>query len=126
MAKTAQKVSLSPLDVSLLCVPSVFSICCTRAANSWRHHRDGNRLVGRRNYRDSEVTLVADATKLTRAQKTSSVGSLRFRESPIGTYSLTFTHDGFQTLKIPSVLVQADRTATVNATSESRTQWARP
>ena len=65
---------------------------------------------------DSEVTLVADATKLTRAQKTSSVGSYDFVNLPIGTYSLTFTHDGFQTLKIPSIPVQADRTATVNAT----------
>jgi len=65
---------------------------------------------------DSEVTLVAEATKLTRAQKTSSVGSYDFVNLPIGTYSLTFAHDGFQTLKIPSITVQADRTATVNAT----------
>ena len=34
---------------------------------------------------------------------------------PIGTYTLTFTHDGFETLKIPSITVQANRTATVNA-----------
>ena len=65
---------------------------------------------------DSQVTLVADATKLTRTQKTNSVGSYDFVNLSIGTYSLTITHDGFQTLKIPSVLVQADRTATVNAT----------
>src|SRR5208337_2937218 len=64
----------------------------------------------------SQVTLVADATKLTRTQKTNSVGSYEFVNLAIGTYSLTFTHDGFQTLKIPSVPVQADRTATVNAT----------
>src|SRR5208337_1992895 len=65
---------------------------------------------------DSQVTLVADATKLTRTQKTNSVGSYEFVNLPIGTYSLTFTHEGFQTLKIPSVPVQADRTATINAT----------
>ena len=65
---------------------------------------------------DSQVTLVADATKLTRTQKTNSVGSYEFVNLPIGTYSLTFTHEGFETLKIPSVPVQADRTATVNAT----------
>ena len=65
---------------------------------------------------DSEVTLVADATKLTRTQKTSSTGSYDFVNLAIGTYSLTITHDGFQTLKIPTVPVQADRTATVNAT----------
>ena len=34
---------------------------------------------------------------------------------PIGTYTLTFTHDGFETQKIPSITVQADRTATINA-----------
>jgi len=65
---------------------------------------------------DSLVTLVADATKLTRTQKTNSVGSYEFVNLAIGTYSLTFAHEGFETLKIPSVPVQADRTATVNAT----------
>src|SRR5712692_4407034 len=65
---------------------------------------------------DSLVTLVGDGTKLTRAQKTNGVGSYDFVNLPIGTYSLTVTHDGFQTLKIPSVPVQADRTAAVNAT----------
>ena len=34
---------------------------------------------------------------------------------PIGTYTLTFTHEGFQTQNIPSIMVQANRTATVNA-----------
>jgi hypothetical protein len=38
-----------------------------------------------------------------------------FVNLPIGTYTLTFTHDGFETQKIPSITVQADRTATVNA-----------
>src|SRR5271169_3157435 len=65
---------------------------------------------------DSQVTLVADGTKLTRTQKTNSVGSYDFVNLPIGSYTLTFTHDGFDTLRIPSIVVQADRTATVNAT----------
>jgi hypothetical protein len=65
---------------------------------------------------DSQVTLVADGTKLTRTQKTSSVGSYDFVNLPIGSYTLTFTHDGFVTLKIPAIVVQADRTATVDAT----------
>jgi Carboxypeptidase regulatory-like domain len=64
---------------------------------------------------DSEVTLVNEATMLTRVQKTSNIGTYDFVNLPIGTYSLTFTHDGFQTLRIPSIPVQADRTATVNA-----------
>ena len=65
---------------------------------------------------DSEVTLVGDGTGLTRSQKTNTAGTYEFVNLPIGTYSLTITHDGFQTLKIPSVPVQADRTATVNGT----------
>jgi hypothetical protein len=65
---------------------------------------------------DSQVTLVADATKLTRTQKTNSAGIYEFANLPIGSYTLTFSHDGFETQKIPSITVQADRTATVNVT----------
>ena len=65
---------------------------------------------------DSQVTLVADATKLTRTQKTNYAGIYEFVNLPIGSYTLTFSHDGFETQKIPSITVQADRTATVNVT----------
>ncbi len=65
---------------------------------------------------DSLVTVVADATKLTRTQKTTSVGSYDFVNLPIGSYTLTFSRDGFESQRIPSIVVQADRTATVNAT----------
>src|SRR5271169_4362390 len=64
---------------------------------------------------DSQVTLVNDATKLTRTQTTSATGSYDFVNLPIGPYTLTFSHVGFDTQKIPSIGVQADRTATVNA-----------
>src|SRR6202166_2847454 len=65
---------------------------------------------------DSQVTLVADATKLTRTQKTNNTGIYEFVNLPIGSYTLTLSHDGFETQKIPSITVQADRTATVNVT----------
>src|SRR5579864_1883260 len=64
---------------------------------------------------DTLVTIVGDQTKLTRTQKTNSNGTYDFVNLPIGTYALTFEHDGFQSEKIPSITVQADRTATVNA-----------
>jgi hypothetical protein len=64
---------------------------------------------------ETTVTIVGDETKLTRTLKTDTNGNYDFVNLPIGTYTLTFTHDGFQTQKIPSILVQADRTATVNA-----------
>jgi hypothetical protein len=64
---------------------------------------------------DTTVTIVGDQTKLTRTQKTNANGSYDFVNLPIGTYTLTYTHDGFETQKVPSITVQADRTATVNA-----------
>ncbi|MFY9529132.1 MAG: TonB-dependent receptor, partial [Candidatus Acidiferrales bacterium] len=61
------------------------------------------------------VRLVGDETKLTRTQSTNSSGGYLFVNLPIGAYTLTFTQQGFQTLRVPSILVQANRTATVNA-----------
>jgi hypothetical protein len=64
---------------------------------------------------DTAVTLENDQTKLSRTQTTGANGSYEFVNLAIGTYTLTFSHDGFETQKIPSIVVQADRTATVNA-----------
>lgn len=64
---------------------------------------------------NTTVTLIGDQTTLTRDQITDSTGAYTFVNLPIGTYTLTFKHDGFQTQKIPSIAVQANRTATVNA-----------
>ena len=65
---------------------------------------------------NTEVTIVGDQTTLTRTQKTNANGSYDFVNLPIGTYTLTFTHDGFETQKIPAITVQANRTATINVT----------
>jgi hypothetical protein len=65
---------------------------------------------------NTTVSLVNDQTKLSRTQTTNASGIYDFVNLPIGSYTLTFTHDGFETQKIPSIVVQADRTATVNAT----------
>ncbi|HMD16029.1 MAG TPA: carboxypeptidase-like regulatory domain-containing protein, partial [Terriglobales bacterium] len=59
---------------------------------------------------NTEVTAVEDQTTLTRTQKTNANGSYDFVNLPIGTYTLTFTHDGFETQKIPAITVQANRT----------------
>ncbi len=63
---------------------------------------------------DTDVTVVGDQTKLTRTQKTNANGMYDFVNLPIGTYMLTFTHEGFETRQIPSITVQANRTATIN------------
>src|SRR5260370_18902182 len=61
------------------------------------------------------VSLVSDETKLTRTQTTNSSGAYSFVNLPIGHYTLTFTHQSSQAQNVPSILVQANRTATVNA-----------
>jgi hypothetical protein len=64
---------------------------------------------------DTQVTAIAEQTGLTRTAKTNSSGGYLFPNLPIGTYALTFVHEGYDTQKVPSVVVQADRTATINA-----------
>jgi hypothetical protein len=65
---------------------------------------------------DTTVTLIGDQTKLIRTQKTDGTGSYSFVNLPIGSYTLTFSHGGFQTQNVPSILLQANRTATLNVT----------
>src|ERR1700723_594636 len=62
---------------------------------------------------DTTVTIVGDQTELTRTQKTNGNGGYDFVNLPIGTYTVTVTHEGFQTEKLPSIPVQPDRTATL-------------
>src|ERR1700680_39972 len=61
------------------------------------------------------VTLLGDQTKLSRTQTTSTTGSYTFVNLPLGSYTLSYTLQGFQSQNIPSIQVQANRTATVNA-----------
>jgi len=65
---------------------------------------------------DTTVTIIGDQTKLTRTQKTNGNGAYDFVNLPIGTYTVTVAHEGFQTERLPSILVQANRTATLNVT----------
>ena len=64
---------------------------------------------------NATVTVVAEQTSLTRTAKTNGTGSYTFVNLPIGTYTLTYTADGFDVQKTQHITVQADRTATVNA-----------
>ena len=63
---------------------------------------------------NTTVTIVGDQTKFTRMQTTNSNGAYDFVNLPIGTYTVTVAHDGFETERLPSILVQANRTATLN------------
>ncbi len=61
------------------------------------------------------VNLIGDQTKLSRTQTSNSSGSYLFVNLPIGNYTLSISQQGFQSQTIPALLVQANRTLTVNA-----------
>ena len=65
---------------------------------------------------NASVTVVDEQTSLTRTTKTTDTGTYVFVNLPIDTYTLTYTAEGFDVQKTQHILVQADRTATVNAT----------
>ncbi len=65
---------------------------------------------------DTTVTIVGDQTGLLRDVKTNGNGTYDFVNLPIGTYTVSVVHEGFATQRLPSILVQANRTATLNVT----------
>ena len=64
---------------------------------------------------NATVTLVDENTSLARTVKTNASGTYSLVNLPIGSYTLTYTADGFDIQKTPHIAVQANRTATVNA-----------
>jgi len=60
------------------------------------------------------VKARAVATNLLVDAKTKSDGSFDLADLPIGVYEITFTKEGFQTAVYPQIIVQGNRTATVN------------
>ncbi len=64
---------------------------------------------------NASVTVTDEQTSLTRSVKTNGSGVYSFVNLPIGVYTLTYSADGYEAQKTPHITVQADRTATVNA-----------
>ena len=64
---------------------------------------------------NASVTVTDEQTSLTRVTKTNGTGVYTFVNLPIGIYTLTYTAAGYEAQKTPHITVQADRTATVNA-----------
>jgi Carboxypeptidase regulatory-like domain/TonB dependent receptor len=60
------------------------------------------------------VTLAGEQTGLKRSQISGSNGFYDFANLPIGTYTLSFTKEGFETQKTQGIQIQGDRTASVN------------
>jgi hypothetical protein len=65
---------------------------------------------------NATVTVLDEQTSLTRTVKTNAAGAYNLVNLPIGSYTLTFAADGFDLQRTQRISVQADRTATVNAT----------
>jgi hypothetical protein len=64
---------------------------------------------------DAVVKIHNVATGLEQTAKTKSDGSFSIVDLPIGTYSVTFSRDGFKTEVHSQILVQGNRTTTVNS-----------
>src|SRR5450631_2464600 len=64
---------------------------------------------------NAAVTVVDEQTSLTRSAKTNGSGAYSFVNLPIGTYTITYTAEGFDVQRTQHITVQADRTASVNA-----------
>jgi hypothetical protein len=64
---------------------------------------------------NARVTIVDEQTSLTHTTQTNGSGTYLFVNLPIGSYTLTYTADGFDVQKTQHITVQANRTGTVNA-----------
>jgi len=61
------------------------------------------------------VTVVDEQTALTRTVQTNASGEYSLVNLPIGSYTLTYKAEGFDLQKTQHITIQANRTATVNA-----------
>lgn len=67
----------------------------------------------------TQVKIQSAATGLERTAETNGAGAYQFFGVPPDTYNVTFTKDGFKTSSHPEVLVQANRTTTVDVTLQA-------
>src|ERR1700753_3343671 len=61
----------------------------------------------------AQVKATSEETGLEREAKTNNQGNYQLNDLPIGKYTVTFTLQGFSTEKVPGILVQADRTVSL-------------
>ena len=64
----------------------------------------------------TRIVAVQNATGLRRETTSSPRGTYDVPELPVGVYTVTFTHDGFQSLIFENVVEVVDQTRTLNAT----------
>ncbi len=61
------------------------------------------------------VSLFSEKNGFTRTTHTNRRGEYQFLNLPVGSYTLTFTHDGFNQLRFPGIVVNENRTTTLAA-----------
>lgn len=66
----------------------------------------------------AKVNIRNTGTNLELTSSTNNEGSFSFVDLPLGTYAVTFAKEGFKTQVYSQILVQGNRTSTVNATLE--------
>ncbi len=64
---------------------------------------------------DAEVKATSEETKLERSTRSNAQGVYNLNDLPLGKYTVTFTKDGFSSERYPGILVQADRTVSLQA-----------
>jgi hypothetical protein len=100
---------LALVAVAALCVPSLLAQQTLGGITGSVTDASGSVIP------NADVTILGEQTGLTRTVKSNGAGEYLFVNLPIGTYTLTYTAEGFEVQSTPHIAVQADRTATINA-----------
>jgi Carboxypeptidase regulatory-like domain len=64
---------------------------------------------------DTAVKVTSEETKLERSTRTNAQGVYNLNDLPLGKYTVSFTKDGFSSERYPGILIQADRTVSLQA-----------
>jgi Carboxypeptidase regulatory-like domain/TonB dependent receptor len=64
---------------------------------------------------DTEVKVTSEETKLERSARSNAQGVYNLNDLPLGKYTVSFTKEGFSSERYPGILIQADRTVSLQA-----------
>ncbi len=108
----------SPLSPSVRIVPTILSLACAITAIA---QVDRSGLSGTvtdpsgKVLRQTHVTVVENATRLRREGMSDTSGRYNIAELPVGTYTVSFAHPGFETMTFAGVQQVVGRTRTLDA-----------
>jgi hypothetical protein len=64
---------------------------------------------------DAEIKVTSEETKLERTTRSNAQGVYNLNDLPLGKFTVTFTKEGFSSERYPGILVQANRTVSLQA-----------